>query len=410
LVGLLALSAFFSGSETAFFSLRPSMLGRLAGEGTPGRRVQELLRQPYSLLSAILIGNLFVNTIASVVATALCVAWLGREGIAVAVPALTVALLLFGEITPKLLALRYRRRQALLAVRPLAVWLRLMRPLLRLVSGFTERLVQLVPLEASGSRPLNGEELATACDLAVEEGALSETRGRLLARLLQLQQLEVRQIMTPRPDVVTLDRDWRRQRILAVAGASGFNRFPVVEGERMQPLGFVHLKDLLGHGEARRPLQEVALRPIAFVPESKNVAELLSLMQSGSGHLAAVVDEHGDTTGIVTLADCLQALLGPVGDVRQPPDHSAVQIDERNWVLGGRLDLREVAEACGIELPPSREYVTLGGFLMARLGRVLAPRDIWQERSARFVVLETEGHKIVSVHVEILPQPEEVEA
>jgi len=400
---LLVLSAFFSGSETAYFSLRPFHLARLARQdGRAGRRVVALVERANTLLSALLIGNLLVNTAASVVATALCVALWGQNGIVVAVPVLTVALLLLGEITPKMIALGFRRRQALIAERPLSLWVALTGPLVNRITALTDRLLDLLPFERAGSRNLNREELETACDLAVEAGALTETEGRFLARLLLLEHLEVHQIMTPRPDVVTLETSASRQSIRELAQTSGYNRFPVTSAERPQPIGVFHLKDLVGREKGEYPLAEAELHPLLFVPESKDVAALLAEMRTGGGHLAAVIDEHGDFSGIVTLADCLQALLGAVGDVSTQTPQDATQLGAGHWVVSGRLDLREMSELTGVALPLSRDYVTLAGFLMARLGRILQPGDTYELPSIRFRILEIDGHKVKQIEVERL--------
>jgi CBS domain containing-hemolysin-like protein len=349
-----------------------------------------------------LIGNLLVNTAASVVATALLVGWLGAGGLVVAVPVLTVTLLMVGEITPKMLALRYRLRQALMAQGVLSIWLLLTRPVLAIIAAATSRLLDMIPLERTGGRSFRPAEMETACDLAVEDGTLTSTEGRFLARLLLLQSLEAHQIMTPRPDVVTVETSWNQEQILACARCHGFSRFPVVAQDQLHPIGLFHLKDLLGRKNQTQPLER-QLRPIAFVPESKNVGALLAELRTSGSHLVAVVDEHGDFTGIVTLSDCLQALLGPVGDVSGLAQADVIQVGPSSWVIAGLLDLRDVNEACGIALPPSRDYVTVAGLLMARLGRIPRPGDRVTVAGARLTVLEMEGHKILRVQVEHLP-------
>jgi putative hemolysin len=402
----LILSALFSGSETAFFSLRRSELAELAAEGgSRGRGVVRLVGGAHSLLSALLVGNLMVNTAAGVVITALCLARFGKGGLAVAIPVATLTLLIFGEITPKMLALRYRRSLALWTVRPLVFWLWLCRPLLVVLVAGTEKLITLLPWERSGTRPLEKTELETACDLAVEEGALSETEGRFLARLLLLQDLEVHQIMTPRPEVVTLEATATWEEICSTTRERGFNCYPVVAPDRSQPLGVFHIEDLLGDSaqvasfdSQSRPL-EAKLRPLVFVPESKDVAALLKEMRAGGTHLAAVVDEHGDFSGIVTLTDCLEALIGQVGDAFDLADPDVFRLDDRSWIVAGRLDLRELNEACGVALPPSRDYVTVAGFVMARLGRIPDPGDQVTHAGIRFTVLEMAEHKILRLQI-----------
>lgn len=399
LVVLLVLSAFFSGSETALFSLTAGERARLeAGGGPAGRHVARLLRRGHELLSALLVGNLLVNTGASVVATGLCLHWFGPRGVAVAIPLVTFLLLLFGEITPKLLALGRRSQVAPVVQLPLRAWVTIARPVVWLTGHLVTGLLRVLPDDRPGSRALNTAELQTACDLAIEDGTLTETEGRSLARLLQLSGLEVQHVMVPRPAVVSLRADMTRGEILAVARRAGFNRYPILRTDGARPVGMFHLKDLLAAGaEADQPLQG-GTRPLLFVPESKDVDALLTEMRRGGSHLAAVVDEHGDFTGIVTMADCLQALLGPVADA-SARDPEVIPLGEGRWVVSGRTDLRGLEEACGVRLPPSRDYVTVAGFLMTTLGRVLAPGDRVTLPQARLTVLEMDGLSAARIQV-----------
>lgn len=399
LLVLLGVSGFLSGSETAFFSLAREDVAELVHErGRAGRRVAALLDRSTDLLSALLIGNLLANTAASVVATAFCLAAFGDNGLAIAIPATTLALLLFGEITPKVLALRFRRPAAAFSQGPLSVWLWLIGPVLKLISAGMAALVRILPFESTGSQPLTTEELQTACDLAVEEGTLTETEGRSLARLLRLDDLEVADIMTPRTSVVALRRDMSLRQVLATARRAGFNRYPVLAADGSRPEGLFHLKDLLGRSEPLdRPVAR-DLRPLIFIPESKDVAALLGEMRRGGGHLAAVVDEHGDFTGIVTLADCLQALLGPGADLAEG-DGDLLHLGDGRWLMGGRTGLRELEEATGLRLPESRDYVTVAGFLMTALGRVLAPGDRVTLPEGRLTVLEMQGHRVERIQL-----------
>jgi len=321
--------------------------------------------------------------------------------VAVAVPVTTLLLLLFGEITPKMLALRFSERIALLGQAPLVIWQAAMRPLLWLSSTATSAVVQALPWEATGTTPMSMAELQTACDLAVADGTLTETEGRSLARLLLLEDLEVLDIMTPRTAVVTLREDMSLRQVLATARRAGFNRYLVTGVQDERPVGLFHLKDLLSRDPVPEfPLRE-GLRNLLYVPESKDVAALLAEMGVGGAHLAAVVDEHGDYTGIVTMADCLQALLGPVADT-DSHDTEVVPLGGGRWVIGGRTDLRELAEACGLRLPPSRDYVTVTGYLMTTLGRVLEPGDRVTLPEARLTVLEMDGHRVERLKVTLL--------
>ena len=400
---LLVLSAAFSGTETAFFSLGSVDTARLEQEGGRiGKRVARMLRHAYDLLSALLIGNLLVNTAASVVATSLCLQWFGPRGVVVAVPVVTLLLLLFGEITPKMLALRFRNQVVILVQPLLQVWVWATWPLLKLLALLVRLVLRIIPLENVGSRPLDTAELQVACDLAVDDGTLTETEGRSLARLLWLEDLEVVQVMTPRTLAVTLRQDMTLVQILATARRAGFNRYPVMVAGQDIPVGFFHLKDLLAPGVSQHehPL-ETQLRPLLFVPESKDVAALLSEMRQGGAHLTAVVDEHGDFTGIVTMADCLQALMGPAMDAAAH-DTQLISLGDGRWVISGRTDLRELLETCGLDLPPHKDYRTVAGFMMARLGRVLKPGDRLTLKQSRMTVLEMSGHRVERIKLTML--------
>jgi putative hemolysin len=399
LIVLLGLSAVFSGSESAFFALGAAEVARLeATGGRAGRRAAGLVRRSRDLLAALLIGNLLVNTAASVVATGFCLAWFGPRGVALAIPIVTLALLLFGEITPKLLALSRREKVALALQLPVALWLAALRPVLWLTGRIVGFALWLMPGVGPGSRPLNTGELQTACDLAVEDGTLTETEGRSLARLLQLADLEVQHIMVPRTAVVSLKADATRAEVLAIAREAGFSRYPVQAADGLRPVGMFHLKDLLGAAPGDAHPLRAGVRPLLFVPESKDVDALLTQMRRGDAHMAAVIDEHGDFTGIVTMADCLQALLGEVADTAAG-DADVIPLGEGRWVVSGRTDLRQLDESCDVRLPPSGDYVTVAGFLMTTLGRVLQPGDRVTLPEARLTVLEMTGHRVDRIQV-----------
>lgn len=402
LLVLLGLSAAFSGSETAFFSLGRAELAQMERtDGPSGRQVNCLVHRATELLSGLLIGNLLVNTAASVVASSLAMKAWGTQGLMVAVPAVTLALLLLGEITPKMLALRFRQPVARVSQGPLRFWLWMNGPVIRIIGWVVALLLRWLPFERTGTRPLTTEELQMACDVAVAEGTLTETEGRSLGRLLTLGDREVRQVMTPRPEVVTLQRDESLPQILDTAQRAGFNRYPVLEPDAALPVGFFHLKDLLQVADRDNPLGQ-DLRPLLYVPESKDVGALLTLMRRDTVHLAGVVDEHGDFVGIVTMADCLQALLGPVMDSTGGGDQAPIPLGDGRWVLGGRTDLEELRETTGLVLPPSRDYLTVAGFLMAELGRVLQPGDRVTLPGARITVLEMSGMKVDTLQVTLL--------
>ncbi len=400
LMCLMFVSAGFSGTETALFSLPEADLAEMRkGPDKGGRRVAELMSRPPRLLAALLIGNLLVNTIASVLATSLLVQRMGPRGLVVAVPVMTVAILLAGEITPKLVALRYPRRLALIARLPVTLWLMLNRPLLHVIDRAGEGLLSRLPFERTGSRNLSIQELVAATGLAVQDASLTETEGRFVSRLLLLEDLDVREIMTPRTDAVTLDIEADRADILDLAARRGFNRYPVMDGEAPRPCGVCHLKDLLTDVDATAPARRLQRDPI-FVPESKSVAELLNEFRQGGLHMAFVVDEHGDFTGLVTLEDCIEALTGPWRDESDTGSADVLPLADRSWLASGRADLRRVNEVCGSQISPSHDYVTLAGYVMALLGDIPHCGASVIEDGYSFTVREMDGNRVVRISVQ----------
>jgi len=406
LIFLLLLSAAFSGSETALFSLGEADLAGMREEGTrAGRRVAALLARPPRLLAALLIGNLLVNTIASVLATSLLVTRFGSGGLVVAVPVMTVLILLAGEITPKLIALRYPRRIGSAVQWPMTAWLGIIRPVLHLVDRVGETLLSRLPLERTGSRRLTVPELVTATGLAIRDASLTETEGRFVSRLLQLEDLDVREIMTPRTAAVTVGVSDARVDILATAESSGLNRFPVLGADGDRPVGAIHVKDLLLDDGRPSPVARMRRDPI-FVPESKSVAGLLNELREGGSHMAFVVDEHGDFTGLVTLEDCIEALTGPWRDESDAGAPEVLRVAEHNWIVAGGSDLRMVNETCGTQIAASHDYVTLAGHVMALLGRIPRRGDRISRDGFRFTVLEMDGHRVSRIRVQRLaPAP-----
>jgi len=407
LVVFLLLSAAFSGTETAYFVLDEKDRATLAAApDRDGPKVVALLGDPSRLLAALLIGNLLVNIAASVLATSALVRRFGPAGVAVAVPVMTILLLLAGEITPKLVALRSPPRVARTMRPALAFWVRLISPLLGLVAKGNDAFLARLPDHGRSSGEPTRQELVDAAGLAVGDASLTETEGMFLSRLVMLQKLEVREIMTPRPAVTALEPGMDREEIMAVARAAGFNRYPVMAEDGTRPLGVIHLKDLLGRDD-RYPLAQ-GLRQVTFVPEAKSVASLLREMKVGESHLALVVDEHGDYAGLVTLEDCLEVMTGPWADETDRHSAELNQVADANWIVLGQVDLRRLNEVVGTRLKTSHDYVTLGGFVMAQLGRIPQRGDRFRSDGFRFTVLEMDGHRVARMRVQALDEGEDV--
>lgn len=400
---LLLLSAFFSGSETALFAANRLKLRHLREEGHRGARVAvDLLEQPARLLSTILIGNNIVNTAAAVVATATLVRWLGPDqGPVYAFAAVTLLLLLFGEITPKTFAAHHAERIAMLAARPIR-WIGVaLSPVNRLLSLATNIFARPLGGRVRSDAPLvTEEEIQLLVRMGEEQGVLEQDEREMIRSIFEFGDTVVREVMVPRVDVVAVEADEPIEAVLEIVRAHGHSRIPVYDDTVDQIVGLIHVKDLLaGFKEARLSgtVRDFA-RPAYFVPETKRLDELFREMRRKKVHMAVAVDEYGGTAGLVTIEDLLEEIVGPIQDeydVEEPP----IQVlSERVALVDGAVHLEDVNAALGMELPAG-EVDTVGGFVTSLLGHVPAQGEQVTYDGVEFAVERVDGHRIMQVRV-----------
>lgn len=377
LIVLLALSGFFSGSETALFALSDLELAELEGGSRRERLAVALARRPQRTFVTILLANMIVNTLVSVLMASVALRAFGVAGLAIAIPVATVLLLLFGEIVPKSLGLRRRRVLAVFAAPVLSAIAWALGP----VQKVLEAMAGLVA-RGGGSPPLARDELGTLVDVAHEEGALSAFESRVLRRVLRFTDTPLERCMTPRVDMVTLSAEVSLDEALAVFEKSGRSRLPVTGDGHDHIVGVLLLKDVLTDP---LPLQgrsvRSAMRDVLFEPETLPAAELFRRFQRRRVHLAVVVGEHGGVEGIVTLEDLLEELIGDIRDESDELGGLLEEIGEDVYRGDASLDLEDVCEELGLRSPDDDlEAVTLSGLLQEELGRVPRRGDqiVWR--------------------------------
>lgn len=364
---LLVASAFFSGSETALFSLRETELEEMSRSGSPrARRAVELVRRPYRTLVTLLLANMVVNVIVSVLITGVCLRAFGQAGLGVAIPGATLLLVLFGEIVPKSVGLRQGRPFAELGASLIHG--------LSVVLGPVRRALEHLAAGASGEPqrpPLDREELATLVEVAQEEGELTPFEARVLKRILLFATVTSGRFMTPRVDMVAVDVASTAEEVAAVFDGSGRSRVVVVEGDRDHVVGVLLLKDFLTHPGDRTVLRvsELMRRPL-FVPESLPAPSLFRQFQAHRLHIAVVVGEHGGVEGVVTLEDLLEEIVGDIHDEADEPEMELEQLADGTWRADAAMELDDLGEALGAQLDRGQDAVTLSGLLEERLGRI----------------------------------------
>lgn len=376
LLVLLALSALFSGSETALMAINRYRLRHLVRIGHTGaRRVEELLRQPDRLISLVLLGNNFVNVLASSIATLIALRLWGEAGIAIGAVLLTITLLIFSEVTPKTLAALHPERLAFIAGYYLSALMAVLLPLVLVVNFFSTGLLRLLGVhpQASGNSQLTRDELKT---LLFEAGHHFAPRHRgMLLRLLDLESVVVEDVMVHRNEVRYLDIDdsWSDQ--LEQLRNSPHTRLPVCRGSLDNIIGVLHLRQvmhLLAGDDFDIGRVQTLLEEPYYVPEGTSLTQQLLQFQAHRAHLAMVVDEYGDTVGLVTVEDILGEIIGEFTDTPSAVKSDVHPQPDGSCLVAGSASVRELNRTMGWELPLS-DAKTLNGAILEHLEAIPTP-------------------------------------
>lgn len=400
LVFLLLCSAFFSGSETGMLSLNRYRLRHHAKEGHRGaRRATELLARPDRLLGTILVGNNFVNILASSIATVLAMQLWGEAGIAIATVGLTIMLLIFGEITPKTLAALRPEAVAYPVSLPLAMLQKVLYPLVALLGWISNGLLKLLGVDpaAKGNDSLSTEELRSV--VRESGGALPMNRQSMLLGILDLERVTVDDIMIPRNEVTGIDLEDDLETIIGQLRTTSHTRLPVFRKDINQIEGIVHMRHiarLLSHDQLTRENLLEACTPPYFVPENTPLSTQLLNFQKQKRRIGIVVDEYGDVLGIVTLEDILEEIVGEFSNqdtLRSPDIHPQ---DDGTLVIDGAAYLREVNRALGWQLPCDGPK-TLNGLITEALEHIPDSGICLQIGQYRLEILQASDNRVKSV-------------
>lgn len=406
LLGLLAFlivcSAFFSSSETGIISLNRYRLRHKAREGHRGaKRASALLTRPDRLLGTILIGNNFVNILASAIATVLAMQIWGEAGIAIATVALTIILLIFGEITPKTLAALRPEAIAYPASLPLQVLLKLFYPLVVALNAISNLLLRLFGIDPSSrsSDSLTTEELRS---VVRESGhALPESRQNMLLGVLDLETVSVNDIMIPRNEIIGIDLEQPIERIVELLQNTRHTRLPVYRQDINQIEGMVHMRQLarrLAHDQMTHELLLQVCQPAYFVPENTPLATQLLNFQKEKRRLGLVVDEYGDIQGLITLEDVLEEIVGDLSGQDQQQHADIQPQDDGSQIIDGSASIRELNKLLGWHLP-SEGPKTLNGLVTEALESIPDSPVCLKIGPYRLEILESGDNRVKSVRI-----------
>lgn len=408
MLGLLVCSAFFSGSETAFFSLSRRQIYLFRRSKTPPRqrllhlsrqRLQHLaallLENPRTLLGALLFANCLVNICFFSLATVLAVDLrhsLGRAAAALTAPLALALLILFGEMLPKSFAYTNSRKFSLAAALPVYFVVRILAPLHAVLNFLiVEPALRLTLGAAPPPQPVDSDRIKLLIESTKQKGLISDEETRLLASVVELGFLKVRHVMKPRVDMPACDINTPPRRARRIMTQNNRTKLPVYSGNIDNIIGQVYLRDIL-----LRPAAALdrLLRDVNYVPEQKTVESLLLFFRDTGTDMAVVVDEYGQIAGSVTIENIAAELLGPIPPAPQPG--RIHQLGPLKYRLPAALPVHEWAEAFGIE-PGQTKLATIGGLVTALLGRIPRPGDTVNINNLNLTVEKMRKNRVKSV-------------
>ena len=407
-VGLLFLSAFFSGSETAFFSLSKAQMRSLRARTDSGaKRVVHLLDHPRELLVGILVGNTVVNTAAASISAiavnrlALAVGFNTTVALLLQIIVVTFVLIVAVEISPKVFALRHNENWTLRVSAPIRFVLFILWPINRLLVGFVEGIARVFGVEAT--RVLfSEEELRTLAEVSEEHGVLEEDEREMIHSIFEFGETEVSEIMVPRIDMVAIPQDASIQDAIDIVREKGHSRIPIYSNDIDHIVGILYAKDLIGsngNGDTSKTLSAV-MREAFFVPESKRISLLLKEFQQHKVHMAIVVDEYGGTEGLVTLEDIIEEIVGEIHDEFDTEEVVLRRLEDGDYHVLAKMEVSDFNRAIGEDVVPTEDdYETLGGFIFSLAGEVPSPGQNFDHMGWHFTVKAVEGNRVMSVRV-----------
>lgn len=405
LLFLLTASAFFSGSETALFSLSAEQLQRIAKGSSRGRLLVSLLKKPTQLLSTLLIGNTIVNVLIATVGYELIdtIPAFGNYSALIAVPVMTVLLLIFGEVAPKRVAVTHAASFVLHVAGPLCFFFKLFTPLRYCLEFFSDRIKKQLRPERHA---LTDDELLTAVEVGTEQGVLDQDERSMLDGIFRLDEMSASDVMTPRVDFEGIDLDLSKSEIIEIVRNTDFHYLPVYRGTPDAIEGFLDVAEFLL--DPKHDLNDALDYPL-FVPETATLDDLLVTLQRNKRHIACVMDEYGGTAGLITRSDILEVFADLPLDVDEKPDNELQRIDDTHWLIDGDASLEEINHELDLNLE-AEGADRISGWVTAQAGRFPRIGETVEAQGCRVQIKHRRKLRINQVLLEILPVVKDDEA
>ncbi|HBY8262479.1 TPA: HlyC/CorC family transporter, partial [Clostridioides difficile] len=363
LIVLLIGSAFFSASETALMSLSKIRIRYMQDEGVKGAKlVSSLIENPNKLLSSILVGNNVVNIAATSISTSLFIGLMGEKGVALATAVMTVLVLIFGEITPKTIAANNSEKVSLLVSKPIKAIIFILRPIVWIFNIITNIIFKLFGITNKGAKSfITEEELKTMVNVSHEEGVLEMEEREIINNVFEFGDMQAKNAMVQRIDMVAIDMEDSYDEIIQVFKTEKLSRMPVYEETIDDIVGILNIKDIIFLSDEEIESFDIKnyMREPFFTYEFKKITQLLEEMKLEKSQMAIVVDEYGGTSGLLTIEDLVEVIVGDIEDEYDEEEDEIQVIKEDEYIVDGSTKIGDVNELIGVNLE-SEEFDSIG--------------------------------------------------
>ena len=407
LVVLILLSGFFSASETALTSFKTTDLEDIEKSNKKtAHLLKKWLKSPNEILTGMLLGNNIVNILGSSIATALAINIMGNSprSLAIVTGIMTVLILIFGEITPKIMAKNNSKGFSKLVIGPMYYFGILMKPIVKILMWTSILIGRILGVEVKTENIMFTEEdLISFVNVGEAEGIIEEEEKEMIHSIVGLGETNAKEIMTPRTSMFAVEGNKTLDDIWEEMIEAGFSRIPVYEETIDNIIGVLYTKDVLNYLKAHSTDTQVKelVREAYYVPETKSIIEILQEFKSKKVHIALVLDEYGGIGGVLTIEDLLEESVGEISDEFDNEEEESIkEIDDNRYEVDAMLDIETINKSLNIDLPISEDYESLGGLIMSELGKIPAIGDIVDFQDVKLVVVEVEKMRVSKVEIQ----------
>ena len=403
---LILLSALFSSAETSLTTSNKLKIQSLADQGSKRARILlKISEDSGKMLSAILIGNNLVNNAATALTTSLIIQLFGNSAVGIATGVITLLILIFGEISPKTLATIHSEKMALLYAPLIHFLMKIFTPVIFIVNKLSMGVLFLLRVNPDQKvNTMTEHELRTIVDVSHEDGVIESEEKEMIYNVFDLGDAKAKDVMVPRVHVTFADINSTYDELIEIFREDKFTRLPIYENTTDNVVGTINMKDLLLYDNTKEFHVRDILRDAYFTYEYKNISELLVEMREAKFNIAIVLDEYGETAGLITLEDILEEIVGEIHDEYDEDEEEDVkELGTHEYIVEGSTNLDDLNDELGLNLE-SDDYDSLGGFIIEHLDRLPAAGDeVTTADGVRLVVEKLDKNRIESVHVYLPP-------